>query len=258
MEFMDAFHFSIISKRSKQMVHKTRYPITSISFRFGKDNTNDHVEMKTEDDKWLKISLSDSNDHCEIDSNSIDGRKLAGLIKVSSDDFRKKLSAHLFFICHFRVTNVYIMRNIEPLYDIFLWSIRKTFHSIFVRPLFPIPIKHADLRLVLNSLESKTYYLNFSLDDPNYKYREPLRCEHLQVSGSSLWLDTDDFLKRNPQMKKLYIDGLPGKQVNDLLKQWTNGTVIDLKSMYFFNSVGYPDKVIFDGIVTMETKLTFG
>ncbi|PIC36654.1 hypothetical protein B9Z55_015571 [Caenorhabditis nigoni] len=93
------------------------------------------------------------------------------------------------------------------------------------------------------------------MEESNFKYRLK-DCEHLDVGGSVQWLDTDDFLKRNPKMKRLHLEDLPGEQINDLLKQWINGEGIDLKNMLFFNSTGYPDDVIFDGIVTMETKLT--
>ncbi|PIC36629.1 hypothetical protein B9Z55_015554 [Caenorhabditis nigoni] len=255
MEFMDAFYFSTLSKRSKRLVHNAKYPVISIDFMFETNSKDDRIRVATDDD-LLNISLSDSNVPPVRYPNTFDGLKLASLINEPSDDYRRKLSAHLLFLFHFKEVSVHIERNIEHLHDLFLWSIRKTFHCIFVWPTRSISMKPEDLQFVLNSLESKTYCLNFSLDDSNYKYRESLGCENLDVDGSTQWLDTDDFLKRNPQMKELYIDDLPGKQVNDLLKQWINGKVIDLKNMYFFNPAGYPDEVILDGIVTMETKLT--
>ncbi|PIC36664.1 hypothetical protein B9Z55_015579 [Caenorhabditis nigoni] len=229
---------------------------------FEKNSKDDRIRVATDDD-LLNISLSKLNvpprrgrNLLEKDPNTINGLKLASLINEPSDDYRKKLSAHLFFIFHFKEILVHLERNIEHLHDLFLWSIIKTFHCIFVWPTRSNALKPEDLKFVLNSLESKTYCLNFTLDYSNYKYRELLGCDHLEVGDSIQWLDTDEFLNRNPQMKKLHIDYFPGKHVNDFLKQWINGKVIDLKEMNFFEPGGYSDEVIFDGIVTIETKLT--
>ncbi|PIC36665.1 hypothetical protein B9Z55_015580 [Caenorhabditis nigoni] len=252
MEFMDAFHFSTLSKRSKQLVHNAKYSVTSIDFMFGNNSTNDHIEVATDDDLFI-ISLSKLN--VPPRRGLLDGLKFASLINEPSDDYRKKLSAHLFFIFDFKENSVHIERNIESLSDLFLWSIRKTFHCIFFWPTRSFFMKHEDMQFVL-SLESKTYCLNFSFNNSNYKYREPLGCEHLEVHGSIQWLDTDDFLKLNPNMRRICIKNLPGEQINDLIKQWKNGEAIGLNHMAFFYGIPYPENLILDGIIVMETKLT--
>ncbi|CAO4375381.1 unnamed protein product [Caenorhabditis nigoni] len=256
LDFMDAFYFSTLSKRSKQMVHNAKYPVISIDFMFTEDSTNDHIEVEHEYDKFLKISLWSWNVPNERDPNTIDGLELANLIDEPSDDYRKKICAHLLFAFHFRWTSVKIERNIENLSDLFLWDIRKKFDDVEVRLSLWLEITPEDLHFVLNSLDAKQYYLIFSLNDSNYKYREPLGCEHLEVPGSIQWLDTDDFLKRNPSMKQLCLKNLTGEQINDLIKQWINGEAIGLDNMVFFYGIPYPENLILDEIVTMETKLT--
>ncbi|PIC36641.1 hypothetical protein B9Z55_015563 [Caenorhabditis nigoni] len=264
MEFMDTFHFSTLSKRSKQMVHKAKYQTMFIAFRFEEDSRDDHIEMEIkhgEDDhiemeikhaENLKISLSDSNDSSETDQKPLDGRKLASLIDGTSGDYRKKLSAHLLFIFHFEVISVQIGRKIENVDDLFLWSIRKQFDSVGIMTQQEITPEY--LQLVLNTAKAKEYYLDFKMDDLNFKYQLK-DCESLDASGSIQWLDMDGILQRNPQMKHIHLEELPGKHINDLLKQWINGQVTDLENLEFFNRRGYRDHVILDGIGTMKTKL---
>ncbi|PIC36657.1 hypothetical protein B9Z55_015573 [Caenorhabditis nigoni] len=261
MDFMDAFHFSTLSKRSKQMVRKARYQIDFIKFRFEENIKNDRIEVKIKNNDWLKISMSDSNDPPVRDPTMIDGLKLANLIDEPSDDYRKKLSAHILSIFHFKSTHVHLERNIEHLDDLFLWDIRKQFDCVEVCLSRCDDISPEDLQLVLNNLVSKSYLLEFELNDSSYKYQKPLKyCESLDVRGSCQWLDPENILQRNPQMKDLNLEDLPGEQVNNLLKQWINGEGIGLESMGFeiswYNGIDYPDNVIFDGIDTMETKLT--
>ncbi|PIC36663.1 hypothetical protein B9Z55_015578 [Caenorhabditis nigoni] len=111
------------------------------------------------------------------------------------------------------------------------------------------------LQFVLNATKAKEYYMDFKMDDLKFKYQ--LRdCEFLHVRSSIQWLDRHGIFQRNPQMKELHLEELPGEQINDLLKQWINGQVIDLEVLGFFNCRGYPNEVILDGIVTMETRLT--
>ncbi|CAO4375369.1 unnamed protein product [Caenorhabditis nigoni] len=57
-------------------------------------------------------------------------------------------------------------------------------------------------------------------------------------------------------MKLLQGKHLQGEKINDLLKQWINGEGIQLEKLVLLKWRGYPANVIFDGIVTMETKLT--
>ncbi|CAO4375370.1 unnamed protein product [Caenorhabditis nigoni] len=46
MEFMDVFHFSTLSKRSKQMVRSAKYQTYRIHFDFDDDDSSmDHVEV---------------------------------------------------------------------------------------------------------------------------------------------------------------------------------------------------------------------
>ncbi|PIC36658.1 hypothetical protein B9Z55_015574 [Caenorhabditis nigoni] len=112
-----------------------------------------------------------------------------------------------------------------------------------------------NLQFVLNALETKQYNLECKIDVLEFRYRESLNCEHLNASNIG-WLEIDSFLKRNPTMKFLVLQGLQGEQVNDLLKQWINGEGIDLETLLLFTFIGYPDNVTFDDITTMDTKLT--
>ncbi|PIC36633.1 hypothetical protein B9Z55_015558 [Caenorhabditis nigoni] len=256
MEFMDAFHFSTLSKRSKQMVHKAKYQTMFIAFRFEEDSRDDHIEMEIKDGENLKISLSDSNYSSETDQKPLDGRKLASLIDGTSGDYRKKISAHLLFIFHSKCTNVYIDRNIEELGEIFQWDFKKTFDYVRLSAVGVLYITPEALKSILNSLESKKFLLDFKMDDSTYKYRETLNCEILDVRDSIQWLEIDNFLERNPKMKILALQDLPGEQINNLLKQWINGKVVDMETWYLLKDDGYPDDVIFDGIVTMKTMLT--
>ncbi|PIC36650.1 hypothetical protein B9Z55_015567 [Caenorhabditis nigoni] len=272
MEFMDAsvqfyhlyidcyrffsFYFSTLSKRSKQMVRSARYQTIRITFRFEKDCSMDKIEIETKKGERLKISLSDFKNPPKRDPYTLDGLELASFIKEQSDDYRKKLSAHLLFIFHFNSMEVHMGRNVKHLDDLYLWKIRKQFDSVDLIVNDGLRITPEYLKFVLNTTKAKKYFMYFKMDDLNFKYQLK-DCEYLDVGGSIQWLDTDDFLKRNPQIICFTLDDLPGKQVNDLLKQWINGQVSGLESMEFFNSVGYPDDVIFDGILTKETKLTY-
>ncbi|PIC36639.1 hypothetical protein B9Z55_015562 [Caenorhabditis nigoni] len=238
MEFMDAFHFSTLSKRSKQMVRSARYQTVCTTFSFEEDSSMDHIEIETSKSERLKISLSNLNDLPKRNQNSFDGLKLASLINEPSDDYRRKLSAHLLFIFDFEEVSVHIERNIEHAY---------VASTAYITPEY--------LQFVLNATKAKEYYMDFKMDDLNFKYQLN-DCEFLDVSGSVQWLDTDGILQRNPQMEHLHLEELQGGQINGLLKQWINGQVTDLESLAFFNWDGYPNEVILDGIVTMETKLT--
>ncbi|PIC36632.1 hypothetical protein B9Z55_015557 [Caenorhabditis nigoni] len=255
MEFIDAFYFSTLSKRSKQMVRSARYQTIRITFRFEKDCSMDKIEIETIKGERLKISLSDFKNSPKRDPYTLDGLELASFIKEQSEDYRKKLCAHLLSIFHFNSTEVHMGRNIKHLDDLYLWKIRKQFDSVDLIVNDGLHITPEYLKFVLNTTKAKKYFMYFKMDDLNFKYQLK-DCEYLDVGGSIQWLDTYDFLKRNPQIICFTLDDLPGKQVNNLLKQWINGQVNGLESMEFFNSVGYPDDVIFDGILTMETKLT--
>ncbi|CAO4375374.1 unnamed protein product [Caenorhabditis nigoni] len=256
MEFMDAFHFSTLSRRSKQMVHKAKYQTVHITFGFEEDSREDHIEFGIKDFERLKISFSDSNNAPERDPKAIDGRKLANLIDGPSCDYRKKLSAHLLFIFHSDWTIVYIERNIKNLGDIFQWNFKTTFDYVRFSAVGVLYITPKTLKSVLNALESKKFELEFKMDDSIYKYRETLNCEILDVRDSIQWLEIDNFLERNPKMRILSLQDLPGEQINNLLKQWIHGKVVDMETWYLLRNDGYPDDVIFDGIVTMKTKLT--
>ncbi|PIC36651.1 hypothetical protein B9Z55_015568 [Caenorhabditis nigoni] len=239
------------------MVHKAKYQTMFIAFRFEEDSRDDHIEMEIKDGENLKISLSDSNDTPERDPNAIDGRKLANLIDGPSCDYRKKISAHLLFILYSKCTNVYIDRNIEELGDIFQWDFRKTFDYVLLSAVGVLYISPGSLQSVLNALESKKFELDFKMDDSSYKYRGTLNnCEILNVRDSIQWLEIDNFLEKNPKMKILSLQDLPGEQINNLLKQWINGKVVDMETWYLLRNDGYSDNVIFDGIVTTKTKLT--
>ncbi|CAO4375382.1 unnamed protein product [Caenorhabditis nigoni] len=255
MEFMDAFHFSTLSKRSKRLVHDAKLRAQSISFDM--DISDDLIIVKTKDRQRLTISLSNSTFPPKRDSNSLDGLELANLINEPSEDYRKKLSAHLLFIFPFEETSVYIERRFEPLTDCFLWDAGMKFDLVSVGGNVLLSISSENLKFILETMKSKEYYLCTKIsDDSNFKYQKPLDCEELFVSHGRQWLDTDDFLKRNPKMKRLNLLHLRGEQINDLLKQWINGEVTDLETMTINNFKGYPDDVVFDGIVTMQTKLT--
>ncbi|PIC36655.1 hypothetical protein B9Z55_015572 [Caenorhabditis nigoni] len=255
MEFMDAFHFSTLSKRSKQLVRNARYQTFRITFCFEEKSSKDNIEMEIKKGERLKISLSDLNVPPKRGSSSLDGLKLANLINEPSDDYRKKLSAHLLFIFHFKEISVQIGRNIKHVEDLFLWSITKQFDTVGLMAQKKLHITPDYLQFVLNATNAKEYFLDFRMNDLNFKYQLK-DCESLDVSGSIQCLDTDGILQRNPKMKELHLEELPGEQINDLLKQWINGEVNDLEVLAFFNWDGYSNEVILDGIVTMKTKLT--
>ncbi|PIC36638.1 hypothetical protein B9Z55_015561 [Caenorhabditis nigoni] len=227
MEFMDAFHFSTLSKRSKRMVHDAKLPTHSISFYFSW--LGDMISVETiKDGKRFAISLSDTS---KRDPEITDGVKLASLINEPSDDYRKKLSAHLLSIFPFKETVVFIDREIEPLTEFFLWDVRKTFNFVTVGWGSPFFISSEDLIFMLETIKSNRCNLGIKIDGANFKCRKALKFEQLSAFHSVQWLDTDDFLKRNPKMKHLHLEDLYGEQINDLLKQWINGQVTDLESL---------------------------
>ncbi|CAO4375378.1 unnamed protein product [Caenorhabditis nigoni] len=249
MEFMDAFHFSTLSKRSKRLVHDAKLPTHSITFYFSR--LGDMISVETiKDEKSFAISLS------ARDPEITDGLKLASLINEPSDDYRKKLSAYLLSIFPFKETNVFIDREIEPLTESFLWDVRKTFNFVIVGWGSPLFISSEDLILLLETIKSNRCYLGIKIDGANFKYRKPLEFEQLSAFHSIQWLDTDGFLQRNPKMKQLHLEDLYGEQINDLLKQWINGQVTDLESLSVYKRYDYRADVILDGIVTMDPTIT--
>ncbi|PIC36662.1 hypothetical protein B9Z55_015577 [Caenorhabditis nigoni] len=252
MEFMDAFHFSTLSKRSKRMVHDAKLPTHSITFYFSWLGDMISVETIT-DGKRFAISLSDTS---KRDPEIVDGVKLASLINEPSEDYRKKLSAHLLFIFPFKETVVFIDREIEPLTEFFLWDVRKTFYFVTVGWGSPLFILSEDLIFILETIKSNRCNLGIKIDGANFKYRKPLECEQLSAFHSVQWLDTDGILQRNPKMKQLHLEDLYGEQINDLLKQWINGQVTDLEYLIGLKRYDYSADVILDGIVTMDPTIT--
>ncbi|CAO4375361.1 unnamed protein product [Caenorhabditis nigoni] len=221
MEFMDAFHFSTLSKRSKRLVHNAKLRTHSITFCLNTFVANDKIIVETiKDIQCVMISLADPRESFKRKNpDVIDGRKLANLINEPSDDYKKKLSAHLLFIFHFKetklhiekgVSNVHFERNYtEPLTDFFLWDVRKTFDFVSIGWGSPLFISSKDLKFILETIKSNQYYL--------------------------------------------------GKQINILLKQWINGQVTDLESLRVRKRYGSrdPADVILDGIVTMAPTITY-
>ncbi|PIC36619.1 hypothetical protein B9Z55_015544 [Caenorhabditis nigoni] len=258
MEFMDVFHFSTLSKRSKNMVRSAKYQTYRINFDFDDDDSSmDHVEVDfNEGREDFKISLSDSEDPSKRNPYRLDGLELANLIDEPSDDYRKKMSSHILFIHHSKWTSVRFGRNFEHVNDLYLWDVTKQFDSVILSGDDKLHITPKYLQSILNSTKAKKYTLDFKIEDINFEYQEPLDCEQLIVVGTIQWLDTDNFLKRNPNLKLLQGKHLPGEKINDLLKQWINGEAVDLKELVLLKGRGYPADVIFDGILTMETKLT--
>ncbi|PIC36610.1 hypothetical protein B9Z55_015537 [Caenorhabditis nigoni] len=227
MEFMDAFHFSTLSKRSKRLVHDAKLQTHLISFRFGFLET-DRIEVVTKNGNFA-IELPGPNDRTKIGPTSLDGLKLASLINEPSDDYRKRLIAHLLFIFHFKWTKLLIEgRFLEPLTDFFLWDIRKTFDFLSFGRWSSILISSEDLKFLLENIKSNVFYLGVKIDDANFKYQKALEYETFSAFNGVKWLDTDGILQRNPKMKQLRLEGLEEKQINDLLKQWINGQVTDL------------------------------
>ncbi|PIC36548.1 hypothetical protein B9Z55_015497 [Caenorhabditis nigoni] len=258
MEFMDAFHFSTLSKRSKRLVHDAKLRAHSISFRFG-FLEKDKIGVVTKNGNFV-IELPGPNDiGTKILPNLLDGRKLANLINEPSDDYRKRLIAHLLFIFHFKETKLLIEGCfVDPLTEFFLWDVRKTFDFVSFGRCISILISSEDLKFILETIKSKGCYLGIKIDDANFKYRKALECDTFSAFGSVQWLDTDGILQRNPKMKKLYLEGLEGKQINDLLKQWINRQVTDLESLRVRKRYGSrdPADVILDGILTMDPTIT--
>ncbi|PIC36607.1 hypothetical protein B9Z55_015535 [Caenorhabditis nigoni] len=258
MEFMDAFHFSTLSKRSKRLVHDAKLQTHLISFRFGFLET-DRIEVVTKNGNFA-IELPGPNDRTKIGPTSLDGLKLASLINEPSDDYRKRLIAHLLFIFHFKWTKLLIEgRFLEPLTELFLWDIRKTFDFLSFGRWSSILISSEDLKFLLENIKSNVFYLGIRIDDANLKYQKALEYETFSAFSSVQWLDTDGILQRNPKMKQLRLESLLGGQINNLLKQWINGQVTDLESLRVRKRYGsrHPADVILDGIVTTDPTITY-
>ncbi|CAO4375360.1 unnamed protein product [Caenorhabditis nigoni] len=219
MEFMDAFHFSTLSKRSKRLVHNAKLRTHSITFCLNTFVANDKIIVETiKDGQCAMISLADPRESFKRrNPDVIDGRKLANLINEPSDDYKKKLSAHLLFIFHSKETILHIEKGVsnvdfernytEPLTDFFLWDVRKTFDFVSIGWGSPLFISSEDLKFILETIKSNQYYL--------------------------------------------------GKQINDLLKQWINGQVTDLESLIGYKRYNFPADDILDGIVTIDPTITY-
>ncbi|PIC36595.1 hypothetical protein B9Z55_015527 [Caenorhabditis nigoni] len=250
-----SFHFSTLSKRSKRLVHDAKLRTDWILFRFGFLET-DRIGVVTKNGNF-RIKLPGPNDRTEILPNSLDGRKLASLINEPSDDYRKKLIAHLLFIFHFKETKLHIEGCfVKPLTEFFLWDLRKTFDFFAFGSLTSVLISSEDLKFLLENIRSNGCYLGIRIDDANFKYRKALEYETFSAFNGVKWLDTDGILQRNPKMKQLCLEGLEEKQINDLLKQWINGQVTDLESLRVHTWKHYRADVILDGIVTMDPTIT--
>ncbi|PIC36569.1 hypothetical protein B9Z55_015509 [Caenorhabditis nigoni] len=258
MEFMDAFNFSTLSKRSKRLVHDAKLRINSISFRFG-FLEKDKIGVVTKNGDFV-IQLPGPNDiGTKILPNLFDGRKLANLINEPSDDYRKRLIAHLLFIFHFKRTKLLVEGGFaEPLTEFFLWDVRKTFDFVSFGRFSSILISSEDLKFLLETIKSNGCYLGIKIDEANFKYRKALEYETFSAFNGVKWLDTDGILQRNPKMKTLHLEGLEGEQINDLLKQWINGQVTDLEYLRLLKRYDSrdPADVILDGIVTLDPTIT--
>ncbi|PIC34045.1 hypothetical protein B9Z55_013815 [Caenorhabditis nigoni] len=267
MEFMDAFNFSTLSKRSKRLVLNAKLRTHSITFCIDCLLAKDMIRVETiKDGKCAMISLADPNKPLKRrNPDVIDGVNLASLINEPSDDYRKKLSAYILSISHFNWTNVHIERDfanvhferdyVEPLTEFFLWDVRKKFDSIRVGR-GSLSMSSEVLKFLLETIKSNQYYLGIRIIEANFKYRKSLDCETLSALHSVQWLDTYGILQRNPKMKKLHLEGLEGEQINDLLKQWINGQVTDLESLIGYKRYNFPADDVLDGIVTLDPTIT--